>query len=136
MAMQQGVCKWFNSTKGYGFITPDDGSPDVFVHQSSIKSSGFRSLGEGERVEFSVETDDRSGKVKAGQVTGPNGADCVGAPRNEGYGGRDEGRGQQGGYPQQGYGQQGGYQQQQGYGQQGGYEQRDGGYEQQQQRNW
>jgi len=49
-----GTVKWFNTTKGYGFITREDG-PDVFVHYSAIKSDGFRNLAEGDRVEFSVE---------------------------------------------------------------------------------
>jgi CspA family cold shock protein len=46
--------KWFKSDKGYGFITPDDGSADVFVHFSAIESSGYRSLEENQKVEFSV----------------------------------------------------------------------------------
>ncbi|MBE7550364.1 MAG: cold-shock protein [Anaerolineae bacterium] len=49
-----GTVKWFNTTKGYGFITREEG-PDVFVHYSAIKSDGFRNLAEGDRVEFSVE---------------------------------------------------------------------------------
>jgi CspA family cold shock protein len=52
--MAQGTVKWFNAEKGYGFIQPDGGSPDVFVHYSSIQSGGFRSLEEGQRVEFEV----------------------------------------------------------------------------------
>jgi cold shock protein len=51
----RGTVKWFNDTKGYGFITPESGTKDVFVHQSAIMSAGFRSLAEGERVEFSIE---------------------------------------------------------------------------------
>ncbi len=50
--MAEGTVKWFNSTKGYGFVTPDDGSPDVFVHFSAIDGTGYRELIEGERVEF------------------------------------------------------------------------------------
>jgi cold shock protein len=50
--MAEGTVKWFNSTKGYGFVTPDDGSPDVFVHYSAIEGTGYRELSEGERVEF------------------------------------------------------------------------------------
>ncbi|HYA69074.1 MAG TPA: cold-shock protein [Acidimicrobiales bacterium] len=50
--MAEGTVKWFNSTKGYGFLTPDDGTPDVFVHFSAIEGSGYRELFEGQRVEF------------------------------------------------------------------------------------
>ena len=51
--MAQGLVKWFNDAKGYGFITQEDGQ-DVFVHYSAIQASGFRSLAEGDRVEFEV----------------------------------------------------------------------------------
>lgn len=47
-----GTVKWFNATKGFGFITPDQGSEDVFVHQSQIRVSGYRELHEGQKVEF------------------------------------------------------------------------------------
>ena len=50
-----GTVKWFNKTKGYGFVTPDNASDDVFVHYSAIQTEGFRYLEEGDRVEFSVE---------------------------------------------------------------------------------
>jgi CspA family cold shock protein len=50
--MAQGTVKWFNAEKGYGFIAPSDGSPDVFVHFSAIQGSGYRSLNEGQLVEF------------------------------------------------------------------------------------
>ena len=53
--MTTGTVKWFNESKGFGFITPDDGSKDVFVHFSSISSSGFRTLTEGQAVRFQVE---------------------------------------------------------------------------------
>ena len=52
--MAQGTVKWFNGEKGFGFIAVDGGGPDVFVHYSAIESSGFRSLDEGQRVEFTV----------------------------------------------------------------------------------
>jgi cold shock CspA family protein len=71
----------FDTAKGYGFIVPDDESGDIFVHQTSIKVEGFRSLAENERVEFRVETD-KNGKKKAMDVTGPDGADVKGAPAN------------------------------------------------------
>jgi cold shock protein len=53
--MATGTVKWFNDSKGFGFITPSDGSKDVFVHHSSIKSDGFRSLAEGQEVNYEVE---------------------------------------------------------------------------------
>ena len=52
--MAQGTVKWFNSEKGYGFIAPRDGSADVFVHFSAIQGTGYRSLDEGQNVEFDV----------------------------------------------------------------------------------
>ena len=52
--MPRGTVKWFNDQKGYGFITPEDGSKDLFVHHSAIRSEGFRSLREGQTVEFQV----------------------------------------------------------------------------------
>jgi cold shock protein len=52
--MPQGTVKWFDDAKGYGFITLDDGSKDVFVHHSAIQMEGFKSLAEGQRVEFEV----------------------------------------------------------------------------------
>ena len=52
--MATGTVKWFNAEKGFGFITPDDGSADVFVHYSAIKSDGFKTLEEGQKVEFEV----------------------------------------------------------------------------------
>ena len=50
-----GLVKWFNESKGFGFITPDNGSKDVFVHFSAIQSGGFKTLSEGQKVEFTIE---------------------------------------------------------------------------------
>lgn len=52
--MAQGIVKWFNSEKGFGFIAQDSGGPDVFVHYSALSGGGFKSLDEGQRVEFEV----------------------------------------------------------------------------------
>ncbi len=57
--MTQGTVKWFNDSKGFGFITPDDGSKDVFVHHSSIAGEGFKTLGEGQKVEFETVQGDK-----------------------------------------------------------------------------
>merc|ERR1719245_1579819 len=75
-----GTVKWFNTVKGYGFITPEAGGGDVFVHQTQIYARGFRSLAEGEPVEYEVELDD-SGRQRAVSVTGPEGDYVQGAPR-------------------------------------------------------
>jgi cold shock protein len=52
--MAEGTVKWFNDSKGYGFITPEDGGKDVFVHHEAIQAEGFRSLKEGDRVKYDV----------------------------------------------------------------------------------
>ena len=84
---QIGAVKWFNSEKGFGFIAPASGGDDLFVHQSAIHSPGFRSLMEGEEVEFKIV--DERGKQKAIEVTGPGGEYVQGAPRS----GPNRGRG-------------------------------------------
>jgi CspA family cold shock protein len=63
--MQVGTVKFFNDQKGYGFISPDSGGKDVFVHVSAVERSGLRGLVEGQKVSFDVETDRRSGKTAA-----------------------------------------------------------------------
>ena len=81
-----GTVKWFNSTKGFGFLAPSDGTEDCFVHQSQIKAEGFRSLAEGEAVEFDIViSEEKQGKRFAENVTGPLGVNVQGAPRNDGY---------------------------------------------------
>eukprot|EP00591_Stephanopyxis_turris_P006579 CAMPEP_0195508686 /NCGR_PEP_ID=MMETSP0794_2-20130614/1833_1 /TAXON_ID=515487 /ORGANISM="Stephanopyxis turris, Strain CCMP 815" /LENGTH=94 /DNA_ID=CAMNT_0040635709 /DNA_START=157 /DNA_END=441 /DNA_ORIENTATION=+ len=75
----KGTVKWFNTQKGFGFIVPDDGSKDVFVHQTAIQAEGFRSLADGESVEFKTVTES-DGKIKAENVTGPDGTNVQGAP--------------------------------------------------------
>ncbi|CAD5960927.1 cold-shock protein [Planktothrix agardhii 1806] len=55
MAKIKGQVKWFNDSKGFGFITPDDGSKDIFVHHSAIQGNGFKTLTEGQKVEFEIQ---------------------------------------------------------------------------------
>lgn len=66
--MTTGTVKWFNATKGFGFIQPDDGGADVFVHISAVERAGMGSLNEGQKVSFELERDQRSGKMSAGQL--------------------------------------------------------------------
>ncbi|MFZ5670397.1 MAG: cold-shock protein [Pseudomonadota bacterium] len=66
--MATGTVKWFNATKGYGFIQPDDGGADVFVHISAVERAGMRSLNEGQKLSYELEQDKRSGKSAAGQL--------------------------------------------------------------------
>jgi len=63
--MAIGTVKFFNGQKGYGFIQPDNGGPDVFVHISAVERSGLRGLAEGQKVQFDVEPDRRTGKSAA-----------------------------------------------------------------------
>lgn len=63
--MSTGTVKWFNATKGYGFIAPEDGSNDVFVHISAVERAGFRSLNEGQKLSFELARDPKSGKMSA-----------------------------------------------------------------------
>lgn len=63
--MSTGTVKWFNETKGYGFITPDAGGGDVFVHISAVERSGLRGLNEGQKVSYDLEADRKTGKNSA-----------------------------------------------------------------------
>jgi CspA family cold shock protein len=66
--MANGTVKWFNSQKGYGFIQPQDGGKDVFVHISAVERAGMRGLDEGQAIAYDLETDKRSGKVSAANL--------------------------------------------------------------------
>jgi CspA family cold shock protein len=63
--MASGTVKWFNTAKGFGFIQPDDGGSDVFVHISAVEQAGLRGLNEGQTVAYDLEQDRRSGKTSA-----------------------------------------------------------------------
>ena len=63
-----GTVKWFNATKGYGFIQPDDGGNDVFVHISAVERSGMRGLAEGQKVSYELQADRRTGKESAANL--------------------------------------------------------------------
>jgi len=67
--MATGTVKLFNEQKGYGFVQPDDGSKDVFVHISAVEGAGLRTLKEGQKVSFEIVTDKRTGKSSAGNLT-------------------------------------------------------------------
>ena len=66
--MASGTVKWFNPTKGFGFIQPDDGGADVFVHISAVERSSLGSITEGQKLSYELERDKRSGKMSAGQL--------------------------------------------------------------------
>ncbi len=63
--MATGTVKWFNTTKGFGFIQPDDGGTDVFVHISAVERAGMRSVVEGQKISYELVQDRRSGKMAA-----------------------------------------------------------------------
>ncbi len=67
--MQIGTVKWFNSQKGFGFIQPDDGSKDVFVHISDVERSGMSNLNEGQKINFEIVADQRTGKSSASNLS-------------------------------------------------------------------
>ncbi|WP_375460836.1 cold-shock protein [uncultured Enterovirga sp.] len=66
--MDTGTVKFYNETKGYGFISPDGGGKDVFVHATALERAGLRSLAEGQKVSFETETDRRSGKLAVSKI--------------------------------------------------------------------
>ena len=66
--MATGVVKWFNAQKGYGFIQPDDGSKDVFVHVSAVEQAGLTGLNEGQKVSYELTADRRTGKSSASRL--------------------------------------------------------------------
>jgi CspA family cold shock protein len=66
----KGTVKWFNDAKGFGFIAPEDGSKDVFCHHSAIQSDGFRSLAEGQKVEFEVQQGKKGPEAQNVRVVG------------------------------------------------------------------
>lgn len=80
-----GTVKFFNPEKGFGFITGSD-EQDYFVHFSAIQTDGFKSVDDGEAVEFEPSTDEKNGKLRAENVTGPGGEKVKGSSRNKGKG--------------------------------------------------
>src|ERR1700747_1268922 len=86
--MASGTVKWFNTAKGFGFIQPDDGGSDVFVHISAVEQAGLSGLNAGDTVQFELEQDRRSGQLPAGQLvfTG-QGAAPARRPAGGGFGG-------------------------------------------------
>ena len=66
--MSIGTVKWFNAQKGYGFIQPDNGGKDVFVHATALERAGMRGLREGQKVSYDLQTDRRSGKTSAANL--------------------------------------------------------------------
>lgn len=68
IVMASGTVKWFNATKGFGFIQPDDGAADVFVHISAVERAGMRELQEGQKISYELVADKRSGKMSADRL--------------------------------------------------------------------
>ncbi|MBZ9655781.1 cold-shock protein [Phyllobacterium lublinensis] len=67
--MATGTVKWFNATKGFGFIQPDDGGTDVFVHISAVERAGLRALNDGQKIKYEIVQDRRSGKSSADNLS-------------------------------------------------------------------
>jgi cold shock protein len=70
--MQTGIVKWFNAQKGFGFIQPTSGGPDVFVHISAVERAGLSGLNEGQKVSYEIVTDRRNGKSSADRLQATN----------------------------------------------------------------
>jgi len=66
--MQTGIVKWFNAQKGFGFIQPTSGGPDIFVHISAVERSGLATLNEGQKISYEIATDRRNGKSSADRL--------------------------------------------------------------------
>lgn len=66
--MASGTVKWFNTQKGFGFIQPDDGGKDVFVHISAVEGAGLKGLKDGQKISFEMVTDKRTGRTSAGNL--------------------------------------------------------------------
>ena len=96
--MASGTVKWFNTAKGFGFIQPDDGGSDVFVHVSAVEQAGLRGLNEGDIVSFELEQDRRSGKLSAGQLVVTGHGEAPARSGGGGGGGFDRPRGGGGGF--------------------------------------
>lgn len=63
--METGTVKWYNETKGYGFIQPDNGGKDIFVHATALERAGMRGLAEGQKISYELQTDQRTGRASA-----------------------------------------------------------------------
>ena len=92
--MASGTVKWFNTAKGFGFIQPDDGGSDVFIHISALTQAGLDSLNEGDKLAYELEQDRRSGKLAATQIV----VTAQGTPQPRRAGGFGGGGGDRGGF--------------------------------------
>ena len=122
--MASGTVKWFNTAKGFGFIQPDDGGSDVFVHISALAQAGLDSLNEGDQVDYELEQDRRSGKLAATAIV----VTAQGVPQPRRASGGGFGGGDRGGYGGGGGGGYGGGRERGGYGGGGGYSGGGGGF--------